>query len=76
MNLLNVAPATAQDLLELRTARIARGKLVHRDCGGQVVWSTFVDAAKCKHCDWSLTRSVITDIDHSKRKDDLGIDRF
>lgn len=54
-----IAPASIQDLLDLRTARRADGKLVHRPCGGQVVWATFSDKAVCRLCQESWTRTFL-----------------
>lgn len=56
-----IAPATIQDLLDLRTARRADGKLVHRNCGGQVVWAIFSDKAACRGCQQSWERLFLVE---------------
>ncbi len=70
-------PATTEDLLDLRTARIAKGYLLHRNCGGKIVWSMLTDKAKCTLCDWHIHRPALTKIDHGPyKRPDLGIDRI
>lgn len=74
-NLSGVSIASVDDLLDLRTAKKAFGRLTHRDCGGQVVWSSLTDRARCMWCKFAISRPDLQAIAHGRYKNqDLGVD--
>ncbi len=59
-------PATARDLLDLRTGKHAKGVLIHTDCGGRIAWSLMVDGAHCLSCTARWGYAWLLDVDHDK----------